>query len=493
MSVRDRLALTLTVLGLLLVLPSIYGLKRLGELRDIAFELHGRQSEAAAAVQQVRLALDGVDRFARSYIIVPDSTSREAMWRSVEQADAAADRVQGMGYHQEASGLSTDLAEIEASIAHVATLVEAGRAGEATDHFQGIKDLLEHARASIIPLSEAIDRKRTVAAARAAAISASAEETIWIASSAAIALAVLLGLWITRGLTGPIARLKLAMARVAEGDFEAPQGLPYARTDEFGDLSRSFRSMAGQLAELQRLRAEFVSIASHELKTPLNVIGGYAEILDEGQFGEVTVEQRESLRAISDQVSLLSRLVNHLLDLSRFEAGAFQLQMEEVHVGDLLASVSTAFEALTRPQEVELVVQIDPTAPPIVTGDLDRLRNEVLGNLLSNAFKFTPRGGRITVRASGFEGGLRLEVEDTGEGIPPDQLPRVFEKFYQHRSQARSQGSGLGLAIARDIVEAHGGTIDVTSELGKGTTFWFTLPVPAAAQSLPAEPQRKVG
>lgn len=218
------------------------------------------------------------------------------------------------------------------------------------------------------------------------------------------------------------------------------------------------------------------------------MIGGYAEILDEGHLGAITAEQRESLRTISDQVNLLTSLVNQLLDLSRFEPGAFHLLMEEVHVHDLMAGVSMAFEALARPQEIDFVVQVDPSAPTTVTGDMDRLRNEVLGNLLSNAFKFTPRGGRIVVRASGVEGARRVEVEDSGEGIPPDQLPRVFEKYYQHRSQARSQGAGLGLAIARDIVEGHGGRIGATSEVGTGTTFWFTVPRRKAALGDPKIP-----
>ncbi|HUP02162.1 MAG TPA: HAMP domain-containing sensor histidine kinase [Gemmatimonadota bacterium] len=480
MNLRSRLVVTLFVLGLILVLPSLYGLNRLVELRNIALELRGKQAEAADAIKQVQIALGELNRLARSYIVAPDAISRTAMWRALDRAEDALQRLQYAGYEEESSPVEGNLVALATSVAQIESLVEADLDGEATAHFQRTRIDLDRTFQSLMPVSEAIDRSSADAGLRAQQISGSAAKKVWVAGAISIVLAALLGFWITRALTGPIDRLKLAMAEVAEGELETPEGLPYDRPDELGDLCRSFRSMTRQLAELQRLRAEFFSVASHELKNPLNVIGGYAEILDDGQFGAVTEKQRESLRTISDQVGLLSGLVNQLLNMSRFEAGAFPLQMDTVNVSDLLAGVQLAFEALARTQEIDLSVEIDGSAPSSVTGDIDRLRNEVFGNLISNAFKFTPRGGRITVRARGSEGGLRVEVEDTGEGIPAAELTRVFEKFYQHRSAARSQGAGLGLAIARDIVEAHGGKIGVTSEVGVGTTLWFTVPVRAA-------------
>ena len=480
MNLRSRLVLTLSVLGLLLVLPSLYGLNRLVELRNIALELRGPQAEAADAVKQTQIALGELNRLSRSYIVAPDPISRSAMWRALDRAEDAFQRLQNAGYENESKPVEENLTDLAVSVAKIESLAEADLGVEATAHFQNTRVDLDRTLESLMPVSEAIDRSNAVAGLRAQKISSSAAEKVWTAGAISIALAALLGFWITRALTAPIHHLKLAMAKVAEGELEAPEGLPYDRPDELGDLCRSFRSMTRQLAELQRLRAEFFSVASHELKNPLNVIGGYAEILDEGQFGEVTEKQRESLRTISDQVGLLSGLVNQLLNMSRFEAGAFQLQMDTVHVSDLLSGVRQAFEALARTQQIELRVEIDPSAPSSVTGDIDRLRNELFGNLLANAFKFTPRGGRITVRARGSDGALRVEIEDTGEGIPASELPRVFEKFYQHRTAARSQGAGLGLAIARDIVEAHGGEIGVASEVGSGTTFWFTVPARAA-------------
>jgi signal transduction histidine kinase len=485
MTVRSRLVLTLTVLGLVLALPSFYGLNRLTELRNIALELRGRHAEAADAVKRVQIALGELDRNARSYIVAPNSASRAAMWKALNRAEVAMDQLWDAGYGEESASIAARLAELEAATLHTEALIEAGRPADATADFQRTKRVLGRANESLDPLVAAIDRASAGAAVRAQEISASAEQTIWGFSMASIVLAALLGAWMTRGLTSPIHRLKLAMAHVAEGEFETPEDLPYQSPDELGDLSRSFRSMTKQLAELQRLRAEFVSIASHELKTPLNVIGGYAEILEEGQFGEMTAEQNASLRMISDQVNLLSGLVNRLLDMGRYEAGAFHLQMEPVHVGDLMTGVSIAFEALARTQQIDFIVQVQPSAPDTVHGDMDRLRNEVCGNLLSNAFKFTPRGGQITVRVGGTDECLRVEVQDTGEGIPPDQLSRVFDKFFQHRSRARAQGAGLGLAIARDIVEAHGGTIGVASEVGVGTTFWFTVPIGQVAREVP--------
>jgi signal transduction histidine kinase len=263
---------------------------------------------------------------------------------------------------------------------------------------------------------------------------------------------------------------------VSAGEFIVPGGLPYDRRDEIGDLTRSFRSMTRQLADLDRMKADFMSVATHELKTPINVVSGYAELIQEGVYGEISEKQQVALTSIQEQSRILTQLVNQLLDISRLEAGGLKLEIGDLLLAELFDRVRRTFEVLANKQGIALNVQLDDAAPPTIPADGDRLRDQVLGNLLGNALKFTPEGGRIDVRGWTEDGHFRIEVADTGAGMAAEQLPHVFDKYFQIGEQARSKGAGLGLAIAHEVVVAHGGTISVESEEGRGTTFRIDLP-----------------
>jgi signal transduction histidine kinase len=304
-----------------------------------------------------------------------------------------------------------------------------------------------------------------------------AARTTLIVLAAALLATLGIGAWLTRGILRPVSQLRMGMGKVAEGDFEPDVHVPTGRPDEIGDLARSFRSMAQRLAELDRLKAEFVGVASHEIKTPLSVIRGYVSLLADGIYGEVSEAQRKTLRSVSDQTDRLNRLVHRLLDISRFEAGGGRLELRRINLRDFLEELASGFQVLAYQNGIDFRVEVADDLPVNLVGDADRL-NEVLGNLLSNAFKFTRSGGVIRLEASRDGAGVRIRVADSGVGIPEDKLPRIFEKFYQvdNDAQPRSVGSGLGLAIAREIVEAHGGTISAASEPGKGATFTVVLP-----------------
>jgi signal transduction histidine kinase len=268
------------------------------------------------------------------------------------------------------------------------------------------------------------------------------------------------------------------MRAVADGDFNHPLGFSAARGDEFGRLAASYQEMARRLAELDKLKAEFVSIASHELKTPINVILGYLQLFDEGLYGPLTPRQREVVSTLMSQGQSLARLVQQLLDVSRFEAGGGRLELREVPLEQFVSELETAFHVLAHQREVRFHLLTGEALPETVHWDPDRM-NEVLGNLLSNAFKFTDRGGTVELEVTSTAGNVQLVVRDTGAGIPASQLPHIFRKFYQADNQdaAALKGTGLGLAIAKEIVEAHGGEISVDSTPGIGTTFCIRLPV----------------
>ena len=172
----------------------------------------------------------------------------------------------------------------------------------------------------------------------------------------------------------------------------------------------------------------------------------------------------------------VAALINQLLDLSRFEAGGLPIEPVPVDLRALLAQVEGAFRALAEQKQIDFRVETAPDLPREAMLDHDRIRHEVLGNLLSNAFKFTPSGGRIRVDAAAPDGKVTFRVSDSGVGIPEDQLEHIFEKYYQVGREAKAQGSGLGLAIAKHVVEAHGGTIRASSRMGEGTTFDIALP-----------------
>ncbi|HEX6629862.1 MAG TPA: HAMP domain-containing sensor histidine kinase, partial [Gemmatimonadaceae bacterium] len=251
--------------------------------------------------------------------------------------------------------------------------------------------------------------------------------------------------------------------------------------DEFGRLATSYHEMARRLSELDKLKAEFVSVASHELKTPINVILGYLQLLEEGLYGPLTNRQHEVVATLTAQGQGLARLVQQLLDVSRFEAGGGRIDPREIELAGFVDELESAFRVLAHQRDVRFTVLMGEGLPEVVYWDADRM-SEVVGNLLSNAFKFTERGGRVDLEVIRAAENVQMVVRDTGAGIPAVQLPHVFRKFYQADNQtaASLKGTGLGLAIAKEIVEAHGGQISVDSTPGVGTEFAIELPVRAS-------------
>jgi signal transduction histidine kinase len=337
---------------------------------------------------------------------------------------------------------------------------------------------------------DAVDRASQQDVTRAAAISHRARRGALAGGLVALALALAVGAWTTWRLTQPLDRLRDAMANVAAGDFVTPADLPQGQQDEIGDLARSFRAMTERLAQLDHVKGEFVNAISHDLKAPLGMIGTCAELIEERAGGGLPPDQRELLATIREHVRVLAERVGKLLHLSRLESGGFPIQPEPVPVRHVFDAVRRTFAPEAERRGLAITVQVEPSLPSLMTVDADCLYNEILGNLVSNAFKFTPRGGAVEVRAWGAQppdgdgdgdgdGGceLHVAVSDTGIGIPDAELPFVFLKYYQVGGRRRAEGAGLGLAIVRHAVEAHEGTVTVDSTVGRGTSFHVTLPV----------------
>ena len=231
------------------------------------------------------------------------------------------------------------------------------------------------------------------------------------------------------------------------------------------------RSTADELRRLSALRADFVSLVSHELRSPMSAVIGAARTL-QGRWRELTPEQRESFLAlISDETSRLARLIDDVLDTSRIEAGTFSFTFSDVDLGELLRDVIAAAEFAQ--DEVELTADVG--ALPRVRGDRERLR-QVIQNLVDNAVKYSSAGGRVRVSATADDGHVLIDVADQGPGIPPEDRELIFQKFGRSSSGTAKPGSGLGLFIARSIAEAHGGTLGVDSVPARGSVFRLDLP-----------------
>jgi two-component system sensor histidine kinase BaeS len=300
---------------------------------------------------------------------------------------------------------------------------------------------------------------------------AQVNQALVLAALGATALALILGIVFTRTFTQPLRELTAATRAVAAGEFG--RQVPVRSRDEVGELAAAFNHMSFDLAYARDLRRQLTADIAHELRTPLSVILGHAEALQDG----VLPPTPETFALLHDEASRLNRLVDDLRTLSLAETGQLALVRRPLAPGALLARAQALFAPRAQQQGVALELAVEPDLPEFA-GDPDRLA-QVLGNLTDNALRHTPAGGRVTLGARRAAHGLRLAVNDTGAGIAVEDLPHVFERFYRgDKARTREHGgSGLGLAIAKSLVEAHEGTLAVESTVGEGTTFTIDLPL----------------
>jgi signal transduction histidine kinase len=279
---------------------------------------------------------------------------------------------------------------------------------------------------------------------------------------AAAVLALAMVQLLAHGMTFPLREMVVAARAMARGDYG--RRVTATSRDEVGELARAFNTMATELAEVDRMRRDLVANVAHELRTPIGALRAKLENL----VDDVEPVERVTLEAMLRQIERLGNLVEQLLDLSRLEAGTVPLERSDFKASTLLDHVVEEWRTHAEIRDVRLETDVDPQSL-VLNGDEERLR-QVVANLVANAIRHSPRGGRVVLRANRHNGVIRLEVADEGPGIPPADAERVFERFYR-ADQARSTrggGSGLGLSIARWIVDLHGGTIRVESAEPQG-------------------------
>jgi signal transduction histidine kinase len=287
----------------------------------------------------------------------------------------------------------------------------------------------------------------------------------------AIGIAIILAYFLSRRILSPVKALTTAARQFGKGDFS--RRVEYEGKGEMGELASSFNSMAENLEKNEQMRRNMVADVAHELRTPVSNLRGYLEAISDG----VVKPDEAIIRSLNEEAGSLTRLVSDLQELTLADAGKLKMTMQPEDISHIIKETVSAIQAKALSKEQKVTADLADNLPLV---EIDALRiKQVLNNLLSNAMAHTGKGGNITVTGRHQDKKLIISVTDTGEGIPPEDLPMIFERFYRvDKSRTRATGgSGLGLTIAKRLVETHGGSIGVTSQQGKGSVFTFSIPI----------------
>jgi signal transduction histidine kinase len=310
---------------------------------------------------------------------------------------------------------------------------------------------------------------------------------VLLAAGFALIVSLLVAFWLARWVGNPLQEIVDTSHRMPSAEVRAvtPRG-----PREVQELAQAFNSMNWRVQNSQQSQRAFVANVSHELKTPLTSVQGFAQAILDGTAATPDA-QRQAAQVIYDESARMHRMVLDLLDLARLDAGTLDLQRVPVDLAPLLNSIAEKFSPQARTADV--IIRVEAEVLPSITGDGDRLA-QVFTNLVDNALKFTPAGGSVTLRATSADSKVRVDVTDTGAGIPVEAQAHIFDRFFQadpSRSGGARHGAGLGLAIVKEIVAAHGGTINFRSEPGVGSTFTVTLPLTSPDTSTVVSKRKK--
>jgi signal transduction histidine kinase len=291
----------------------------------------------------------------------------------------------------------------------------------------------------------------------------------------AVIIALILSVFLARSLTRPLRELTAATRTIAHG--KLGQQVPVRSQDELGELALSFNQMSSDLARSNEIRRQMTADIAHDLRTPLSILSGYLEALRDG----VLEPSAERFDAMFGEARHLQRLIDDLRTLSLADAGELTLSRTPVPPKLVLEQAVTSYGPHAAQQEVDISLEVEPDLPKIDV-DTDRMA-QVFANLISNALRYTPAGGHIQLGARRQDGHVLLQIQDSGSGINPEDIPHIFDRFYRGEGArpGESGETGLGLAIAKSLIELNGGKIGVESTLGHGTTFTIAFPVEAPA------------
>jgi len=481
--VHAKLLVAFLAIVILLIIVGAVGLQTLSSVNRRAEQLVQLQRKIAA-YRQLQHDTTGQLYSVSAALLVPDERTLDATLRQLNQFGYDLDRLQFVARDEvELLGrVREDYDQFIKVVTQVVELIRTGKTSEGREvqlaQAGPLADRLERLTNELVNKAEA-DMVASIDTAHEAYLSSR-----WVVIGFALGstgLALVLGYAISWSLIEPVQKMDERFQRLAAGDFAGRVEVP--NRDELGTLATNLNRMSVELGRLyqqleaaSRHKSEFLANMSHELRTPLNAIIGFSEVLTDRMFGDLNEKQEEYLKDIYASGTHLLSLINDILDLSKIEAGRMELELTDF---DLPTAIDNAL-MLVRERAVRHGISLHKSFDERlgqIHADERKVRQVVL-NLLSNASKFTPEGGRVEVSAMLRDGFAEVSVSDTGVGIAPEDQEAVFEEFRQVGTAAKKvEGTGLGLTLCRKFVELHGGRIWVKSEPGIGSTFSFTLPM----------------
>jgi signal transduction histidine kinase len=473
-----------------------YEIFALHRMQSISRSLSGVNFRTAITSLQLMRERDLVEEYTQKYFALGDDEYVEALQRFQSQFDATLREVKTSG---RASNEQQEIGRLEAEWRAFKDEFALERRkvtpGNFTEFPPGLQRRLETLRTRINDVYQATLVAIDSEVRRSNQTGRRAETVTWAVSAVALVVSCLVPFILTRSIARPLSNLTEGTHRIAKGQFD--YRLDVSRQDEFAQLARDFNSMTRRLNELDQMKRDFVSHVSHELKAPLASIRETLQLLLDELPGPLTLKQKRLLEINLQCARRLSSMIGNLLDLSRMEAGMMEYELNSNNLAVLVRTTVAEFEPQAREKDIRLEMRL-PDYALSAHCDADRIL-QVLGNVLSNAIKFSPEGGRIEIRSfkatalptrlpeswqrrmtsRGQDGGFIVAtITDSGPGIPPPLRERVFEKFHQvqHTKELKGQSVGLGLAICRTIVQAHQGAIWVEENPGGGCIFLVLLP-----------------
>jgi signal transduction histidine kinase len=503
-SVHSKLLGAFLLIALLLIAMGAMGLQSIASVARQS-RLLDQARERVDASRQIEQALGLQMNFTRNALLLRDDATIESMFRENNRFRDTFDRLEAAAppeQRETIQRLRNTQDRVMATVARIAALIREDKADEAMDLHLSEGYPLYREIATLV--TRAVRNEEAGMGQLRAGVEATYRRALLLTggfAAASIVLALGLGFVISWSFILPVREAERFLGQVAKGNFGASIDVP--NRDEFGALARRMNEMSRELHELydaqrraahqlqvlnaeleqaSRAKSNFLASMSHELRTPMNAILGFTEMIRDGLYGEVPPEVQEPVSDIHTCGKQLLGLINNVLDLSKIEAGHMELALGEYVVEDIVNTVKLSLRALAATKGLDLVTTV-PADLPLGVGDGKRI-TQCLMNLAGNALKFT-REGRVEIRVAAEGESLLFAVSDTGIGIPADQIESIFEEFRQADATVSRDfgGTGLGLSITRKLVELHGGRIWVESQAGKGSTFFFSIPVRVAREA----------
>ena len=503
-SVHSKLLGAFLLIALLLIAMGAMGLQSIASVARQS-RLLDQARERVDASRQIEHALGLQMTFTRNALLVRDDATIESIFRENNRFRDTFDRLEAAAppdQRETIQRLRNTQDKVMATVARIAALIREDKADEAMDLHLSEGYPLYREIATLV--TRAVRNEEAGMGKLREGVETTYRRALLLTggfAAGSIFLALVLGFVISWSFILPVREAEGFLGQVAKGDFSASIDVP--NRDEFGALARQMNEMSRELhqlyddqrraahqlqvlnAELEqasRAKSNFLASMSHELRTPMNAILGFTEMIRDGLYGDVPPEIQEPVSDIHTCGKQLLGLINNVLDLSKIEAGHMELALGEYVVEDIVNTVKLSLRSLAATKGLDFVTTVPPDLP-LCLGDGKRI-TQCLMNVAGNALKFT-REGRVEIRAQLQGESLLFAVSDTGIGIPADQVESIFEEFRQADATVSRDfgGTGLGLSITRKLVELHGGRIWVESLAGKGSTFFFSIPVRAAREA----------